>query len=262
MAELNHEVRQLEGRTDHLENKMAELVSSHNELIDANSTLESEVDKLTNKLADIEDRNRRNNLRIRGVPEQIKMEDLNHYLTEMLQTLLPQEKLEHLLVDRAHRLPRNKNAPPGAPREVILRLHFYHIKELTLNAFRNKQELPDKYTTLQCYPDLSAHTMKKRKDFAQVTVILREADIPYRWLFPVKLRVVYKDTPYIMDTPQQGNHLLKQWSLLPPQETPQKQPPKKQRLQQEWQTTKNSHKRAPSISTILEQVDQENNENT
>lgn len=46
---------------------MAEFWEAHNRLVDAHNKLENEIQMLSTKLADIEDRNRRNNVKIRGI---------------------------------------------------------------------------------------------------------------------------------------------------------------------------------------------------
>lgn len=58
-------------RVNHVEQKMGEFSEAHNGLVDAHGTLEEEMSALTAKLADLEDRNRRNNVKFRGVPESV-----------------------------------------------------------------------------------------------------------------------------------------------------------------------------------------------
>lgn len=55
----------------HLESKMRDLYTSHNDLIDAYTDQESEMQHLQNKIADLEDRSRQNNIKFRGIPESI-----------------------------------------------------------------------------------------------------------------------------------------------------------------------------------------------
>lgn len=56
---------------DHVEKKMAELVKSHNTLIDSHSALEEEVTRLASNALDLEDHSQRNNIRINGIPETV-----------------------------------------------------------------------------------------------------------------------------------------------------------------------------------------------
>lgn len=61
---------------NHVEQKMGELSEAHNGLIDAHNHLGDDVSSLAAKLADLEDRNRMNNVRFRGVPESVPPTEL------------------------------------------------------------------------------------------------------------------------------------------------------------------------------------------
>lgn len=73
------EVQELGGRVDHIEQKMGEFASSHNNLIDAHNDQEDEMENLKTKVADIEDHSRQNNMKLRGVPESIQNAHFNQY---------------------------------------------------------------------------------------------------------------------------------------------------------------------------------------
>lgn len=66
------EIQSVSARVDHVETKMGEFASTINNLIDAYDTKEEKMEAVKAKIADIEDRSRRNNLKIRGVPKSIQ----------------------------------------------------------------------------------------------------------------------------------------------------------------------------------------------
>lgn len=55
---------------------MGEFAKSHNALIDYHSALEKEVTQLAAKVLGLEDRSRRNNIRLKGIPESVSPESL------------------------------------------------------------------------------------------------------------------------------------------------------------------------------------------
>lgn len=63
-------------RVDHIENKMAEFTTAHNGLVDAQNQLDDDFHSLSAKVADLEDRSRRNNIKFRGIPESVSNTDL------------------------------------------------------------------------------------------------------------------------------------------------------------------------------------------
>lgn len=73
------------------ENKICDFTDAHNKLVDANFELEDEIKNLKLKVIDLEDRSRRNNVKLRGIPENIKPFDLKHFLNEMISILLPKK---------------------------------------------------------------------------------------------------------------------------------------------------------------------------
>lgn len=70
-APLNDTVQSHTDKIQQLESKMVDLYSAHNDLVDAYADQESELQCLQNKMADLEDRSRRNNIKFRGIPETI-----------------------------------------------------------------------------------------------------------------------------------------------------------------------------------------------
>lgn len=67
---------------------MAEYSEAHNGLVDAHNSLENDLRVLSAKVADIEDRNRRNNIKIRDIPESVLNSKLTHYIQQAMATLI------------------------------------------------------------------------------------------------------------------------------------------------------------------------------
>lgn len=213
-------VQELGGRTSHVENKLGELVKSHNRLLDDHRALQEETEKIKKKMADAEDRNRRNNLKVRGIPESIQQSDLAKYMRDLILHFLPECDKQHLILDRTHRLPKPKGIPEHLPRDVITRVHFFHIKEDFLKAIRMQQPLPNPYSKIQVFPDLSQATLQWRKQLLHVTLALRQQSIQYRWGFPQKLLVHRDGQLFVLHSVKEGEELLSEWQIdLPKQLT-------------------------------------------
>lgn len=177
ISEFRADIQTLVQRTEHVETKMAEFAKSHNTLIDSHSALEEEVARLSAKVLDLEDRSRRNNIRIRGIPESISPDSLRPFLTDLMASVLPSCNPLDFTIDRIHRIPKPKNISPQSPRDTIARIHFFHIKDDFLRALRKNPVLPDRFHHLSLYPDLSVLTVLRRKEFSVYTKILRISSI-------------------------------------------------------------------------------------
>lgn len=66
----------LDERVDHVESKMVDFSVAHNGLVDAHNQLDDNLKLLSAKLVDLEDRNRRNNIKLRGIPESVSNSEL------------------------------------------------------------------------------------------------------------------------------------------------------------------------------------------
>lgn len=82
-------------RMDHIESKMGDFSTAHNGLVDAHYQLEDDVKSIIAKLADLEDKNRKNNVTLRGVPVSISNLKLVPYIQQMMTTLLKSVSIDH-----------------------------------------------------------------------------------------------------------------------------------------------------------------------
>ncbi|CAH2277000.1 Hypothetical predicted protein [Pelobates cultripes] len=88
-SELRKEISTLGDRTSHLENKSDELCAAHNDVVDKLQKLSEDNNTLQLKLADLEDRSRRQNVRFRGVPDDISHDALPAFILSICKTLAP-----------------------------------------------------------------------------------------------------------------------------------------------------------------------------
>ncbi|CAH2319718.1 Hypothetical predicted protein [Pelobates cultripes] len=105
-SELRKEITTLGERTSHLENKSDELCVAHNEVVDKLQKLSEDNNMLQLKLADLEDRSRRQNVRFRGIPDDISHDALPAYILSICKILVPDLPDSAWTFDRMHRLPR------------------------------------------------------------------------------------------------------------------------------------------------------------
>uniref|UniRef100_A0A8C5WIJ7 Uncharacterized protein n=1 Tax=Leptobrachium leishanense TaxID=445787 RepID=A0A8C5WIJ7_9ANUR len=206
---LGSRVQGLEDSKDQTENRVLALelqVSAHSKYF----TL------LRRDLDDVDNRGRRNNLRIRGLPEpQGPLEDIPTLLSSLFNPLLQRPLDAPLLFDRAHRALRAKGALSSAPRDIICRLHYYVDKERILMASR-KSNLQDRFgNPLQVFPDLSWSTLQARKALRPLTQILQDRQIRYRWGYPFSLTTVIDGESFFVSSPEDISPLTSALGVAP-----------------------------------------------
>ena len=177
-------------------------------------TLHTKVKALESRAEDAENRNRRNNLRIIGLPEGVEGKDPTAYVEDLLRSVLPDARFSpHYTAERAHRVPP-KQGPPGAPpRTLILRLLNFRDRDEVLRAARQQGEIRFENTRLMIFPDYSVETQRQHKSFDQVKGAMRARNIKYSVLFPARLRVQDGESLRFFNTPREASAWL---DTLPP----------------------------------------------
>lgn len=99
------DIHLLDDQVLHLECKMGEFTYNFNELVDAHSEREKYMEWMKAKLADLEDRSRRNKIKIKGIPQSVKPVALKDFFTKLMSDLLLEAPPSELLLD--HNLPDN-----------------------------------------------------------------------------------------------------------------------------------------------------------
>lgn len=105
------------------------------------------------KIEDQENRKRRNNIRIRGLPEATGDDDLLPSLRGIFNVLLGRTADHPLKIDRAHRDLRPRNLSSETLRDIICRVHYYEEKELIMRKAREKAPMDFDGETLLFFPD-------------------------------------------------------------------------------------------------------------
>lgn len=215
---LSQEIAALGSRTDLLENKHDELAITFNDLSREHDNLSSAFAQLQAHVEDLDNRNRRNNIRIRGAPETIT--DLPAYSTKLFLSLLPEQNPQSFTCDRIQRALRAKPPPDKPPRDIILCMKDFLVKEEIMRAARSLRNITLDGVHLQLYPDISQATLDRRRKMKEITTILSTARIRYRWGFPFKLIIPHNGTTYIATSIPEGQDILFKLGLWNPNNPP------------------------------------------
>lgn len=137
-------------------------------------------------LEDMEDRSRRNNLRLRGIPETTSQDSLGDTVREIFRTVLGEPTLE-IELDRVHRALGPRSDDPTRPRDVVCRLHRYTIKENILRRAWEHGDVELEGTRTKILPDLSRATLKRRALLRPLLDLAKQKGLTYRWGYPLSV---------------------------------------------------------------------------
>lgn len=207
----------VESRVDAIEHSMQE---AHSEA----DRGKAQIQFLLEKVDDLENRARRNNLRIVGLPESVAVKDLPHFCS----TVIPQALglKSPCTVERAHRLGPMQHSSPR-PRSVIVRFLDFNDRQLILQSFRTQRQLLAGGYKLLLFADYSAALSKRRKQFSEICRHLVEKKLKFTLAYPATLRIVSMEgTIETFHNPSDAHRFL-QSSLCLPEGSPSKSPPRK-----------------------------------
>lgn len=172
-----------------------------------NSAMKATVEKLVLKVDDLENRSRRFNLRLVGLPEKKEGADICAFLEKLLTDMLGADNFPGpLLIERAHRIGQinvTDRQSAARPRAVIIKFLNYADKTRVMKAARMKGPLSLDNQRIMLFPDVSADLLKQRKVFDQVKKHLASLSIPglrYGIVHPAKLLITYQGRRHIFDT--------------------------------------------------------------
>lgn len=188
--------------------------TSKSRLTEVDSRLTASVDKLTvlcvtleNKVADLEDRSRRDNVRIHGVPENPETANPLAYLSDTIPKWFPE--LGSVEIMRAHRVgPTREDANrKPVPRTLLLKLLRFTDRDKILGAAR-KTAIEVDGSVIRFTPDYSTQTFNRRLAFSNAMGALQKLGFRTFLLYPARLKVMRGGTSHVFNTPQEAKDFI------------------------------------------------------
>ncbi|CAH2319313.1 Hypothetical predicted protein [Pelobates cultripes] len=188
---------------------------------------------------DLDNRGRRSNIRVRGIPESAGEEDVEALLRALFRGILGAETPATIEFDRAHRANRLRTME-GTPRDVICCMHQYKLKEKIMAKARSRPTWRFQDADVALYQDLSPLTLEARRALRPITTQLQERRINYKWGYPFALLARQQNEWIPLRWPEEAPRFLQRlglppteitnWILNQPEQRPGPQTPHKYTL--------------------------------
>uniref|UniRef100_A0A8C5M737 Uncharacterized protein n=1 Tax=Leptobrachium leishanense TaxID=445787 RepID=A0A8C5M737_9ANUR len=180
----------LQGRLDRVETGQRDQATFNTEIstrVDAQHHL---LITLTRHVEDLENRGRRQNIRIRGLPEgETSPAELGRIRLRLFNSILGRDHTSHIDIERCHRALRPKGPADAPPRDIICFFLRFGIKEEIMCRERERQHIKFEGATIALFHDVSPITLHTRKALRPLTMTLQKENIQYRWLHPFGIQV-------------------------------------------------------------------------
>lgn len=144
---------------------------------------------LSAKCEDLESRERRNNLRIYGIPEGEEKNDMISFVTDLMHTSLKLPQDMNLNIERAHRSLGTKPMGSAPPRSIIVRFSNYRVKEKVIQTAWSRRDVTHHGKKIYFDQDYTANIQKKRKQVREVIKQLKNKNVRAVSPFPAQLKI-------------------------------------------------------------------------
>lgn len=186
--------KELKDSVEDIKVRLGEAEQRISDMEDASVLTEAKVDKfqkrmdaLWSRVEDLENRSRRNNVRIIGLKEGVETPgNVDKYVMEILAKAFELSGSE-FEIERAHRSPVPMPEPNEPPRVIHVRFLRSSAREKVLRVARERRGVDWQGSKLSFFEDVTKELAEKRKAFNPVKRRLRELQVKHRLMYPATL---------------------------------------------------------------------------
>ena len=174
-------------------------------------TMENQVKLLNSRIEDLENRNRRCNLRLVNLPEKAEGGNAVKFLEEWLPEVFRASLSSPVIIERAHqigRLPNSSAMEKKYPRVLIMKFLNFQDRQRVMGAARQMKKVKYQDHRVMFFPDFSAEVHKQRQQFDGVKKRLQSLNIKCRFGYPAKLIISCNGKNTICNTPEEVERLV------------------------------------------------------
>ncbi|KAJ1165373.1 hypothetical protein NDU88_005801 [Pleurodeles waltl] len=182
---MRSDIAGFQSRVTGLEQRMGSLETQ----INMSQEREQDLLHLRSKLTDMEDRSRRDNIRVLGIPENEEGSDMQAFLTSTLPKMISLDFDPPLEFQRAHRIGPKRSDNSSWPRPIIACLLRHNQTRQILQVARNHGPFRIDQHKIRITADYSKETNERRKAFLALRPRLRKLEMKYGLFDPARMWV-------------------------------------------------------------------------
>lgn len=177
MAVIHKDMGHMLERVEKVEKKTDFHAKMIKELKGEIKTLKLEHKEQAYRAEDQENRDRRKNLRIRGLPEPSQTENLKEVIGRVFNPIILKEESNEIKIERVHRIRRPQGMSIDIPRDIIVRFESWEVKNHIWRNLKGKSPITFEGKEIQIFQDLSQETLRRRRTLKPLLKILQEQEI-------------------------------------------------------------------------------------
>lgn len=214
--------------------------------------------RLTAKQDDMENRLRRNNIRVYGIPEEAEGKEMVPFMVEFFRTTLTLKDDVEIKLERALRAIAPKPKTKASTRSIIVRFLDFSVKQAVLQQAWKQRDITFQGQKVYFDQDYSPDVQRKRKKVREVIKRLREKNIKAQSPYPAQLKVFLDTGVKVFPSLLEAQSFLKELGVAA--EIEERDVLERELTQDTWTTQDNRRKRKQLLSpteirTITERLD-------
>lgn len=189
VSDLKQRMEKLERRTEDAETRVGAVEDTGQRHERVLRHLVRREAALANICEDLQNRMRRNNLRIYQVAEGSEKNGMVEFVKQLINTTLQLPPEINIQIERAHRALGLKPAASAPPRSIIVRFLDYTVKEAVLRQAWTQKRVTFQGKVIYFDQDYSPEVQRKRARVRGVIKQLKDKGIQARCRFPAQLKI-------------------------------------------------------------------------
>lgn len=170
-------------------------------------SMKEQLGRINEKMDEMENRLRRDNIRIVGLPERCEGQNPIAFLEGWFTEIFGRDAFSpQLAIERAHRVPFRAPPPGGRPRSLLMKFLNHRDKLTLMRKAREKGLILYNGARVSFFADFSPELQRRRESFVEIKRTLQKYDVKYALLYPARLRVEAMGEVLFFDSPGGVTH--------------------------------------------------------
>lgn len=195
----------------------------------------------------MENRLRRNNIRVYVIPEEAEGKETVPFLIEFFRTTLELKEDVEIKLERAHRVLAPKPKTTAPPRSIMVRFLDFSMKQVVLQQAWKQRDVTFRGQRVYYDQDYSPEVQRKRKQVREVIKKLREKDIKAQSPYPAQLKVFLDTGVKVFPSLLEAQLFLKELGITAEME--ERDVLERELTQDSWTTQDNQRRKRRLLST-------------
>uniref|UniRef100_A0A8C1Z3R7 LINE-1 type transposase domain-containing 1 n=1 Tax=Cyprinus carpio TaxID=7962 RepID=A0A8C1Z3R7_CYPCA len=163
------------------------------------TNVRKQLEQLTDKVTNMEDRSRRSNIRLVGLPEGVEGSDAAGFLRANLSKLIPALKGRDIEIKRAHRVYDGRQSNFKRPRSLIFRVPRWQDRLAILKGYCQSAVF---------FPDFSSATSARRRNLNPVLRRMTALGLRTFLIYPEITKLRHNSEQMIFDSSQKAEDFI------------------------------------------------------